>query len=63
MGAQRLGQRIAQALFMGAALRRGDGVAIGVDEGIDLRRPGHRPFHGALAVLACFRCGRRIRAG
>ena len=47
MVAQRLGQRVAQALFMGAALGRGDGIAIGADERINLRRPGHGPFHRA----------------
>ena len=61
MGAQRLGQGIAQALFMRAALRRGNGVAIGADEGIDRRRPGHRPFHRARCRRG-FRCGRRSRA-
>ena len=60
MGAQRLGQRVAQALFVRAALRRGNGVAIGVDKGIDLRRPGNGPFDGALAV-AVLGAAREIR--
>ena len=50
MGPQRLGESIAQALFMGAALRRGNGVAIGADERIDRRCPGHGPFHRPAAI-------------
>ena len=51
MGAQGLGQGVAQALLVRAALRRGNGVAIGVDEGVDRRRPGYRPFHRPAAIF------------
>src|SRR5215469_655818 len=59
MGAQRLSKRITQALFMGAALGRGDGVAIGSDEGIDGRRPSYRPLHRA-ATVAIFRAASEV---
>src|SRR5258707_11007217 len=51
MAAQCLGQRVAHALLMRAALLRRDGVAVGADEGVDLRRPGHRPFDRAAKIL------------
>ena len=51
MGAQRLGQGVAKALFVGAAHRSGNGVAIGAGEGIAAGRPGHRPFHRATPVF------------
>ena len=61
MVAQRLGQRIAQALFVRAALRRRDRVAIGV--GRTARRPAPRrgPFDRPPAIVGDFRCGRRRR--
>ena len=43
-------KRVAQALFVRAALQRGDGVAIGIEERLGLGRPGDGPFHRALAV-------------
>ena len=45
-------QRGAQARFVGAAVRRRDGVAVGMDEAVLDRGPGDRPFDRAvLAVL------------
>ena len=61
MGAQRLRQRVAQALFVRAALRRGDGVAIGMQERLGFRRPGDRPFDRALAVAVFGAAGEAAR--
>ena len=58
VGAQRFGQRVAQALFVRAALRRRNGVAIGMHERIDLRRPCHGPFRPRLCRRG-FPCGRK----
>ncbi len=41
-------QRGAQAGFVGAAVRRRDGVAIGMDEAVGVGGPGHRPFDRAV---------------
>ena len=50
IGAKRAGESAAQALLVGAPFQGGNGIAIGMDEGIDLRCPGDRPFRSALAV-------------
>ncbi len=53
MVAQAAQQRDAQALLMGAALGRGNGVAVGGGETVLARRqPGDRPFERAMATLA-----------
>ena len=49
IGLQPLGQRDAQARFMGAAVRRRDGVAVGADRRISAI-PGDRPFQRAVAA-------------
>ena len=41
-------QRRAQAGFMGAAVRRRDGVAIGVEKAVGVGGPGHRPLRRAV---------------
>ena len=49
-GADALGQRGAQALLVGAAVGRRDGVAIIRGAALAPQRPGDRPFDRALAV-------------
>ena len=47
-------QRRAQAGFVGAAVGRRNGVAVGVEKAVGIGGPGHRPLHGAVrAGLAC----------
>ena len=41
-------QRGAQAGFVGAAVRRRNGVAVGVEEAVGVGGPGHRPLRGAM---------------
>ena len=43
-------QRGAQAGFMGAAVRRRDGVAIGIEKAVGVGGPGHGPLHGAVCT-------------
>ena len=51
---QPAGERGAQARFMGAAVGRRDGVAIGVEEAVGVGGPGHRPLNGPVCTdLAC----------
>ena len=47
---QAAGQRGAQAGFVGAAVRRRDGVAIGVEEAVGVGGPGDRPLHRAVGA-------------
>ena len=44
-------QRGAKAGFMGAAVRGGNGVAIGMHEAVVEGEPGHRPFERSVAAL------------
>jgi len=58
IGAQTLGEGVAQALLVGAALGRGHGVTVGVEEAVlVVVRPRHRPFHLPHVV------GQRRRSG
>ena len=41
-------QRRAQAEFMGAAVRRRDGVAVGIEKAVGIGGPGHGPLHRAV---------------
>ena len=45
-------QRAAHARFMRAAVRRRHRVAIGREEAVGVRGPGHRPFAGAMRAVA-----------
>ncbi len=51
VGLQRARQRDPEALLVGAALRRRDGVAVGVHEAV-AGEPGDRPFHRAVPAGA-----------
>ena len=53
-------QRAAHAEFMGAAVRRRHGVAIGGQEAVGVRGPGHRPFAGAVGAVAAGFAGEDI---
>ena len=53
--------RAAHAGFMGAAVRRRHGVAIGGEEAVGVRRPRHRPFAGAVGAVAAGFAGEDIR--
>src|ERR1700732_108644 len=44
-------QRGAEAVFMGAAVRGGNGVAIGMHEAVVEGEPGYRPFERAVAAV------------
>ncbi len=48
---QALGQRRSEAGFMGSALGRGHGVAIGIKETIRTADPGNRPFDRSMTAL------------
>src|SRR3979411_1945915 len=45
-------QRGAKAVFMGAAGRGGDGVAIGMPEAVVEGEPGYRPFERSVAAVS-----------
>ena len=49
-------QRRAQAGFVRAAVRRRDGVAVGVEEAVGVGGPGDRPFDRAVARRSCRTC-------
>ena len=53
--------RAAHAGFMGAAVGRLNGVAIGGEEAVGIRRPGDRPFAGAMGAVASRFAGEDIR--
>ena len=54
-------QRAAHARFMGAAVRRRHGVAIGREKAVGIGGPGHRPFAGAVGAVAAGLAGEDIR--
>ena len=54
-------QRAAHARFMGAAVRRRHGVAIGRQEAVGVGGPGDRPFAGAVGADAARFAGEDIR--
>ena len=54
-------QRAAHAGFVGAAVRRRHGVAVGGKEAVGIRGPGHRPFAGAVRAVAAAFAGEDIR--
>ena len=47
--------------FVGAAVRRRHRVAIGGEEAVGVRGPGHRPFAGAMGAVAAGFAGEDIR--
>jgi len=49
---QSAGQRSAQPGFMGAAVRRRHGVAVGRQKAVGVRGPRHRPLAGAVGAIA-----------
>ena len=49
-------QRAAQARLVGAAVRRRDGVAVRVEEAVDVGGPRHRPFGAAVLADLARRC-------
>ena len=53
-------QRAAHAGFMGAAIRRRHGVAIGGQKAVGVGGPGHRPFAGAVGAVAAGFAGEDI---
>ena len=53
--------RAAHAGFVGAAVGRRHGVAIGGEEAVGIRRPRHRPFAGAMGAVAAGLAGEDIR--
>ena len=55
VGFQRLDQGAAETALVAAAERRRHGVAVGIEETLAVKRPGHRPFH--LAVVAVGEAG------
>ena len=54
-------QRGAQAGFVGAAVRRRDGVAVGLQEAVGVGGPGHRPFDRAVAAGLAGVAGKDVR--
>src|SRR5205814_8918435 len=52
-GADAFGQRGAQASLVGAAVGRGDGVAVIAFAAVGIERPGDGPFGAALGRAAC----------
>ena len=54
-------QRRAQAGFMRAAVRRRDGVAVGVEKAVGVGGPGHRPLHRAVRAGLAGAAGENIR--
>ncbi len=54
-------QRAAHARFMGAAIWRGNGIAIGGQKTVGVGGPGHRPFAGAMRAVAPRLAGKNIR--
>ena len=54
-------QRGAQAGLVGAAVRRRNGVAVGVEEAVGVRGPGHRPLHRAMRAGLAGAAGEDVR--
>jgi hypothetical protein len=54
-------QRRAQAGFMRAAIGRRDSVAVGVQEAVGIRRPGHRPLRAAMRAGFSRTAGEDVR--
>ena len=54
-------QRRAQAGFMRAAVRRRNGVAVGVEEAVGVGGPGDRPLHRAMGADFAVRAGKDVR--
>ncbi len=53
--------RAAHAGFMGAAVGRRHGVAVGGEEAVGVRGPRHRPFAGAMGAVAARLAGEDVR--
>ena len=58
--AQALGEGRAQAVLVRAALRRGNGVAVGIEEAVLVGDPAHRPFHRAVAAVVLDAAGEQV---
>ena len=58
---QAAGERGAQAGFVGAAVRRRDGVAIGIEKAVGVGGPGHRPLRAAMFTGLAGAAGENVR--